>query len=125
MRGSCVLHPLRCRRAAASGALPVLWAALASLPRRQRRFLELAWKNFEIATQPWRFETTALTALRQAGLTFADATLDTVARCQQCYIEHSTRIQEHARRYGGPKGMHTTLTELSGAATSIHAPSPG
>jgi nucleoside-diphosphate-sugar epimerase len=98
---------------------------LASLPRRQRRFLELAWKNFEIATQPWRFETTALTGLRRAGLPFTDATLGTVARCQQRYIERSTRIQEHTRRYGGLNGMHTTLTELCGAATGIRAVSPG
>jgi nucleoside-diphosphate-sugar epimerase len=84
---------------------------LRSLPARQRRFLELAWKNFEISTHTWRFETKRLDELRATGLVFANATLETVARCQRRYIERSPRIQEHMRRYGG--GTRPRLVELA------------
>lgn len=68
---------------------------LREIPKRQRRFLELAAKNLEISTKRWVFETGALDALRTGGLTFADATLQSVERCQQRYIEGSTRIQAY------------------------------
>jgi nucleoside-diphosphate-sugar epimerase len=114
-----VYHPEEIRCYAGIDDVP-----LASIPRRQRRFLELGWKNFEIATQPWRFETTHLTRLRHAGVPFCDATLQTVARCQQRYIENSPRIQEHTRRYGGLENVHTRLTQLDGTS-GFGAPSRG
>ena len=85
---------------------------LRSIPTRQRRFLELAWKNFEISTQTWRFETGHLDSLRASGLMFADATIETVARCQRRYIEGSERIQEHMRRYANQRIGETRFVEL-------------
>jgi dTDP-4-dehydrorhamnose reductase len=85
---------------------------LYSIPMRQRRFLELAAKNFEIATHTWIFETQYLNRFRAAGLPFADATLETVAVCQNRYIEGSTRIQEHMRRYAGQTGKRPCLVEM-------------
>ena len=84
---------------------------LRSLPVRQRRFLELAHKNIEIASQTWRFETGHLDRLRADGLHFADATLETVARCQRQYISGSARIQQHMRQYAGRPGSATRLVE--------------
>jgi nucleoside-diphosphate-sugar epimerase len=106
-----VYHPAEIRSYAGIDEIP-----LAELPRRQRRFLELAWKNFEIATQPWRFETSLLTRLRAAGTPFTDASLETVARCQRRYVAGSQRIQDHMRRYGGT-GVRTRLVELYSTAT--------
>lgn len=85
---------------------------LRSIPTRQRRFLELAAKNLEIATHPWRFETGHLDRLRAAGLPFADPTLETITRCQRRYIEGSEGIQKHMRRYAGP-GKRPRLIEMS------------
>jgi nucleoside-diphosphate-sugar epimerase len=70
---------------------------LRTIPSRQRRFLELAHKNLEISSRPWRFETTQLDRLRAGGLAFADATLASVTRCQERYIEGSARIQRYIR----------------------------
>lgn len=85
---------------------------LHSIPTRQRRFLEIAAKNLEIATHPWRFETTCLDALRAADLPFADAVLATIARCQRRYIEGSERIQEHMRRYCARPGERPRLIDM-------------
>lgn len=71
---------------------------LRAIPNRQRRFLELAAKNLEISSRGWQFETASLDRLRAGGLRFADATLDSVARCQQRYIERSARIQAYLQQ---------------------------
>jgi hypothetical protein len=85
---------------------------LNSIPTRQRRFLELTAKNLEISTQTWRFETRHLDGLRAAGLPFADATIETITRCQRRYIEGSARIQEHMKRYGSQLKERPRLIEM-------------
>jgi nucleoside-diphosphate-sugar epimerase len=94
---------------------------LASIPKRQRRFLELAAKNFEIATHSWNFETTFLTRLRAAGLPFADATLATIAVCQERYIAGSTAIQEHMRRFSGRPGGPPRFVDMAARAPRSRA----
>jgi hypothetical protein len=73
---------------------------------------ELAWKNCEIATQPWRFQTNRLDDLRATGLHFADATLGTLIHCQRRYIETSPKIQDFMRRNGNQKTVHTRLIQM-------------
>lgn len=85
---------------------------LRSLPNRQRRFLELAAKNLEISARPWRFETTFLDRARAAGLVFADATLASIARCQERYIEGSARIQSYIERLATVPVERPRLIEL-------------
>jgi len=114
-----VYRPVEIRSYASIDDIP-----MATVPRRQRRFLELAWKNFEIATQPWRFDTTQLDKLRATGVPFANATLETVARCQRRYVEGSPRIQDHMRRHGEEVRVGTKLIELYSAA-DFHAASLG
>ena len=87
---------------------------LRTIPRRQQLFLEFAATNFEIATRTWRFETVHLDCLRAGGLPFVDATLDTVARCQERYVEGSERIREHQRVYSGRPGGSPRLVEMFG-----------
>jgi nucleoside-diphosphate-sugar epimerase len=94
---------------------------LASIPKRQRRFLEFAAKNFEIATHAWSFETTFMTRLRAAGLPFADATLATIAVCQEAYIAGSAAIQEHMRRFSGRPGGPPRFVEATSPAPRLWA----
>lgn len=101
-----VYRPLEIRAYAKIDQVP-----LDEIPRRQRRFLELTWKNFEIATQPWTFETKRLNQLRAIGLEFTDVTIETVAKCQQRYIDNSPTIKNYIRQHGG-KGVPTQLVEL-------------
>lgn len=61
---------------------------------KQRALLGLASVNLEIASHPWRFETTNLNKLQAHGLEFPQTTLETVALCQQRFIENSTAIQD-------------------------------
>jgi nucleoside-diphosphate-sugar epimerase len=82
---------------------------LRSIPVRQRRFLEFAAKNLEIAIQGWLFETTALDALRSTGLDFPDATLESVKLCQQRYVADSAKIQNHMRQYAARPGPRPKL----------------
>jgi nucleoside-diphosphate-sugar epimerase len=92
---------------------------LRSIPTRQRRFLELAAKNLEISTQPWRFETRHMDRLRAAGLHFADATLESIARCQRRYVEGSPRIQEHVMRHAGRRDGPTRFVDWPAASQNF------
>jgi hypothetical protein len=85
---------------------------LLSIPKRQRRFLELAAKNLEISTKRWQFQTVALDALRARGLMFINATLQSVARCQQRYIDGSTRIQTYIRGLPATPFTRSRLLEI-------------
>jgi hypothetical protein len=86
---------------------------LRAIPVRQRRFLELAAKNLEISTQAWKFETRHLDKLRAAGIPFADATLETVARCQSRYIAGSAKIQEYMRLHAQRSKEQPRLVDMS------------
>jgi nucleoside-diphosphate-sugar epimerase len=85
---------------------------LHSIPKRQRRFIVFAAKNFEIATNTWKFETTYMDRLRAGGLPFIDTTLETVARCQRRFIEESAPIQAHMRKYANRPGGWPRLIDM-------------
>ena len=61
---------------------------------RQRALLGLASVNLEIASHPWRFETTNLRKLQDMGLEFQHTTLDTITVCQRRFVEESATIQD-------------------------------
>jgi nucleoside-diphosphate-sugar epimerase len=61
---------------------------------RQRALLGLASVNLEIASHPWKFETTNLAQLQSMGLEFPHTTLDTVAVCQRRFVEESATIRD-------------------------------
>lgn len=67
---------------------------------KQRALLALASVNLQIASHPWRYETTHMDALRAAGMEFADATLDSVAICQDLFVTESKAIQEFFVAHG-------------------------
>lgn len=68
---------------------------LDSIPSSQRAFLGIAAVNVEISSRPWQFESTNLDRLIADGASFADATVQTVERCQDAYFSGS----EPLRRY--------------------------
>lgn len=64
------------------------------IPPAQRALLGLASVNLQIIGRRWRFETGALQRLQAAGLVFPQATLASVAICQQRVIDNSAAIQK-------------------------------
>lgn len=67
---------------------------------KQRALLALASVNLQIASHPWRFETSNMDSLRASGMEFADATLDSVAVCQNLFVTESKAIQEFFANHG-------------------------
>ncbi len=74
---------------------------LDSIPSAQRSFLGLAAVNIEISSRPWRFDTTTLDRLLADGASFADATLETVERCQEAYFGRSERLRRYRETFAG------------------------
>lgn len=68
------------------------------LDRRTRMWLEFAAVNISIAAHIWQFETKALDELRAKGLKYNDATIDTVAICQERFVNNSQRLQDFIQR---------------------------
>ncbi len=65
------------------------------IPANQQAFLRLAAINIEISSRPWQFDTTTLDGLVDSGAGFVDASLESVIRCQDAYLDGSP----HMRRY--------------------------
>ncbi len=70
------------------------------VPPRQRAFLNLAAINIEISSRHWNFDTSSIDSLVAIGTQFADATLESVRRCQEAYFEGSDRLARYADTYG-------------------------
>ncbi len=72
---------------------------MAELDHRSRRRLALTASNSEIASLHWRFQTERLDGLRQGGLRFTDATLESLERCQQRFVSDQPDIREFVTTY--------------------------
>ena len=72
---------------------------LDTLPPAQRAFLGLAAVNIEISSHAWRFDTSTLDGLIAGGASFADATLESVERCQRAYFDRSDRLLRYRERF--------------------------
>jgi nucleoside-diphosphate-sugar epimerase len=83
--------------------------------RRMRMLLEFTAVNSEISAHAWRFESTALRALRALGLQFADTTLETVLTCQNRFVEKSPRIQAYLAKYEGLFATNPGTVEVGAA----------
>lgn len=64
-----------------------------ALDEPQRLLVEFAESNIEITTHDWRFETTALDALRQSGLSYPDVTPASISVCLDWFLERTPRAQ--------------------------------
>jgi nucleoside-diphosphate-sugar epimerase len=66
---------------------------------QERCFIEFADVNLRIAARRWRFETRALDRMQAAGLHYVDATLETMAVCQQRFMAESRWVQEFLKKH--------------------------
>lgn len=71
------------------------------LDRRQQLWMEFTAVNSDIAAHAWHFQTDHLDALKKNGLQYANATIDSIAICQNQFIKQSQRIQEYMRKQHG------------------------
>jgi nucleoside-diphosphate-sugar epimerase len=83
--------------------------------RRMRMLLEFTAVNAEISSHAWRFENTALRALRSLGLQFADTTLETVLTCQNRFVDKSPRIQAYLKKNSDLFAAHPGTVEVGAA----------
>lgn len=83
---------------------------------RQRAYLMFASVNLQIASHYWAFETSHLDGLRERGLAFADATLDSVALCQRRFIASSPRLQQYLEQHRSRLAASPEVIDLTGAA---------
>jgi nucleoside-diphosphate-sugar epimerase len=67
------------------------------LDTQQRLWLEFSGVNLQIASHHWSFETRNLDDLASRGLEIAHATLETLAVCQEHFINASPRLREYLR----------------------------
>lgn len=72
---------------------------LKSINLRQRAYLTFAQVNLEIGAHPWRFENTWLKRLQAHGLEFADATLESTARCLHRFVDTSDVLTAYLERF--------------------------
>jgi thioester reductase-like protein len=88
---------------------------------RQRALLGLASVNLEIASHPWRFETTNLRRLREMGLEFPETTLESIALCQRRFIEESATIRDFLDQNRECMADNIQFFELDGDESSASA----
>ena len=91
---------------------------LKEISPRQRAFLMFASVNVQISAHRWEFESTHLQRLRDGGLDFVDATLESLALCQERFVRSSPRVQryleEHAARFADlPSVVDGSAIELA------------
>jgi nucleoside-diphosphate-sugar epimerase len=81
---------------------------MTTLNRRQRMLAEFSAVNTEIATHPWRFESTTINALRP-HMHFVDATSATLKTCLTAWLQRSERVNAHRTAHAE---HHHKTTEL-------------
>lgn len=84
---------------------------LKAIPTRQRAYLTFAQVNLEIASHHWQFETGWLDALRRQGLTFADATAESVRICQDRFVATSEVLTRYLDRHAGDLARQPRVIE--------------
>jgi hypothetical protein len=88
---------------------------------RQRALLGLASVNLEIASHPWRFETTNLRRLQEMGLEFPETTLESITLCQRRFIEESATIRDFLDQNRECMADNIQFFELDGDESSASA----
>jgi nucleoside-diphosphate-sugar epimerase len=82
-----------------------------AIPEAQRSFLRLAAINVEISSRKWQFDTTTLDHLVESGTPFAEATIETVERCQETFLRGSARLADYTARYAASFPAETLIAE--------------
>jgi nucleoside-diphosphate-sugar epimerase len=90
-----------------------------AIPTRQRAYLTFAQVNLEIASHHWQFETTWLDLLRQQGLQFASATIDTVRTCQNRFVNSSELVTKYLNTYNHEFAADLNFLEVNSPAALV------
>ena len=84
---------------------------LKAIDIRQRAYLTFAQVNLEIAAHRWCFERGWLELLEAKGLRFHDATLESVARCQDRFVASSDLLARYIQKYQDKFPTHIEFME--------------
>ena len=83
------------------------------IPTRQRAYLTFAQVNLEIASHRWQFETSWLELLCSKGLTFVDATVDSVRVCQSRFVASSELIGKYLSKHAVELAPYPLVVEVA------------
>ena len=83
------------------------------IPTRQRAYLTFAQVNLEIASHHWQFETTWLELLQTKGLSFVDATVESVRVCQYRFVTSSELIGKYLTKHAAELASHPQVVEVA------------
>lgn len=89
-----------------------------AIPTRQRAYLTFAQVNLEIAAHKWQFDTGWLGLLRDKGLQFIDATVETVRVCQDRFVSSSELLDRYLKRHGDELAVHPRFVDVEPARAS-------
>jgi nucleoside-diphosphate-sugar epimerase len=89
------------------------------IPTRQRAYLTFAQVNLQIASHRWQFETRWLELLRGKGLSFVDATIDSVRVCQDRFVASSELIGSYLTRHAAELAPHPQVVEVAPARAMV------
>src|SRR5262249_31367450 len=81
------------------------------LSRQQQIWTELTAVNLDISTHPWHFSTGVLDRLRANGLSFADATPETISVCQSRFVADSARVRTFLDKYQSERAAEPSVIE--------------
>ncbi len=81
------------------------------LSRQQQLWVELTAVNLDISCRPWSFAADTLDQLRNAGLDFADVTLETIEVCQHRFIADSPRVRAFMENHKTEREIEPNLIE--------------
>jgi hypothetical protein len=94
---------------------------LRAIDVRQRAYLTFAQVNLEIGTHGWRFAHDWLDRLsRERGLVLRDATLESVARCQDRFVRSSDAISRYQSNFASEFPTHTHVLEVGADVASVN-----
>jgi hypothetical protein len=86
---------------------------LRAIDLRQRAYLTFAQVNLEIGAHSWRFAHDWLDLLSSArGLELRDATLASVARCQDRFVRSSDALTRYRSRFADRFPVNTLVQEV-------------
>ena len=82
------------------------------IDRRIRAWVEFTAVNVDIASHRWHFDSSGLDNLRQLGLSFRDATIESVEVCLDEFMQGSKRIQKYLTQYRDERSVNTKVIEF-------------
>lgn len=89
------------------------------LDRRIRAWVEFTAVNIDIASYHWHFDTAGLDDLRQKGLSFPDATIETVGVCLERFMQCSKRVQKFLSQFREERSVRTKVIEFLPKASTL------